>query len=86
MTALQLIGVGKTYGRKRVLENISLVLEPGLTLLVGPSGAGKSTLLRVIATAERPNRGAFRGMGALRAALCARRWVMRRRPWICRRI
>lgn len=74
MTSLELKGVGKAYGRKRVLENISLTFEPGLTLLVGPSGAGKSTLLRLIATAERPNKGSIAwngngGRGALRRTL-----------------
>lgn len=66
MASLELKNVGKTYGRKRVLEDISLTFEPGLTLLVGPSGAGKSTLLRLIATAERPNRGSilWNGRGA----------------------
>lgn len=59
MASLQLAGVGKAYGRKRVLEDVSLTFEPGLTLLVGPSGAGKSTLLRLIATAERPDRGSM---------------------------
>ena len=74
MTSLELKGVGKAYGRKRVLQDISLTFEPGLTLLVGPSGAGKSTLLRLIATAERPNQGSILwngsgGRGALRKAL-----------------
>ncbi|MEZ5960733.1 MAG: ATP-binding cassette domain-containing protein [Hyphomonadaceae bacterium] len=74
MTSLELKGVGKAYGRKRVLEDISLTFEPGLTLLVGPSGAGKSTLLRLIATAERPNKGSIvwhdkGGRGALRRTL-----------------
>ena len=66
MASLELKNVGKAYGRKRVLEDISLTFEPGLTLLVGPSGAGKSTLLRLIATAERPNRGSilWNGRGA----------------------
>ncbi|MGD9965062.1 MAG: ATP-binding cassette domain-containing protein [Hyphomonadaceae bacterium] len=59
MASLELKGVGKAYGRKRVLEDVSLTFRPGLTLLVGPSGAGKSTLLRLIATAERPNRGSI---------------------------
>ena len=39
MASLELKGVGKAYGRKRVLQDISLTFEPGLTLLVGPSGA-----------------------------------------------
>ncbi|MEZ5996572.1 MAG: ATP-binding cassette domain-containing protein [Hyphomonadaceae bacterium] len=74
MASLELNGVGKTYGRKRVLQDISLTLAPGLTLLVGPSGAGKSTLLRLIATAERPSAGSItwngrRERGALRKAL-----------------
>lgn len=74
MASLELKGVGKAYGRKRVLQDISLTFEPGLTLLVGPSGAGKSTLLRLIATAERPNKGQIAwngrgGRGALRRTL-----------------
>jgi ABC-type multidrug transport system ATPase subunit len=59
MTSLELRNVSKSYGRKRVLDDVSLTFKPGLTLLVGPSGAGKSTLLRLIASAERPNRGAI---------------------------
>ncbi len=74
MASLELKGVGKAYGRKRVLQDVSLRFEPGLTLLVGPSGAGKSTLLRLIATAERPNQGSLlwngsSGRGALRKTL-----------------
>jgi ABC-2 type transport system ATP-binding protein len=62
--ALELEGSVKRYGRKTVLDGVSHRFEPGLTLLVGPSGAGKSTLLRLIATAERPDRGAIRWDGA----------------------
>ncbi|MFC3711852.1 ATP-binding cassette domain-containing protein [Sphingoaurantiacus capsulatus] len=54
---LELEGVTKRYGRKVVLDGISATFPTGLTLLVGPSGAGKSTLLRLLATAEKPNRG-----------------------------
>ncbi|OAN62274.1 ABC transporter ATP-binding protein [Sphingomonas sp. TDK1] len=57
MTELQMHGVSRSYGSKQVLADVNAVFAPGLTLLVGPSGAGKSTLLRLIATAERPNRG-----------------------------
>ncbi|MES2441857.1 MAG: ATP-binding cassette domain-containing protein [Pseudomonadota bacterium] len=57
MAELKLQGIAKHYRRKAVLEGVSHVFTPGLTLLVGPSGAGKSTLLRVIATAEKPSAG-----------------------------
>ena len=59
MASLELRGVFKSYGAKQVLADVSHTFAPGLTLLTGPSGAGKSTLLRLIATAERPNRGAI---------------------------
>lgn len=55
--SFELSGVGKRYGRKTVLADVSHVFRPGLTLLIGPSGAGKSTLLRLLATAEKPSRG-----------------------------
>lgn len=47
----------KSFGRKRVLEQITAQFPVGLTLLTGPSGAGKSTLLRILATADTPTRG-----------------------------
>ena len=64
MTSLALDGIGKSYGRKVVLADVSHTFAPGLTLLTGPSGAGKSTLLRLIATAEKPTRGALSWNGA----------------------
>lgn len=57
MAELELDKVTKRYGRKVVLDAVSLSFPLGLTLLVGPSGAGKSTLLRLLATAERPSGG-----------------------------
>lgn len=71
--SLDLNDIGKSYGRKAVLANVSHQFTPGLTLLTGPSGAGKSTLLRLLATVERPGRGEIswngRRMGAARGAL-----------------
>ncbi len=73
MTILQLDAVGKSYGRKQVLRDVTAGFPIGLTLLVGPSGAGKSTLLRLIASAERPSAGKLSWDGqplpAARAAL-----------------
>jgi ABC-2 type transport system ATP-binding protein len=36
-------GIVKRYGRRTVLDHVSLAVEPGITGLVGPHGAGKST-------------------------------------------
>jgi ABC-2 type transport system ATP-binding protein len=41
-------GVVKRYGRRTVLDQVSLAVPPGITGLVGPNGAGKSTLVRAI--------------------------------------
>jgi ATP-binding cassette subfamily F protein 3 len=47
--ALTLEGVGKSYGRRRVLSGLDLCIEAGERLVVaGPNGAGKTTLLRII--------------------------------------
>ena len=64
MDMLQLREVSKSYGRKRVLDQVTAAFPAGLTLLTGPSGAGKSTLLRIIATAEKPNSGTVNWRGA----------------------
>lgn len=46
------------YGRRRVLDGVSLDVPPGsLVGLVGPNGAGKSTLLACLAGARRPQVG-----------------------------
>ena len=40
-----------------VLDDLSLEIGPGLTLLIGPNGSGKSTLLKILAGIERPGLG-----------------------------
>jgi ABC-type polar amino acid transport system ATPase subunit len=48
----------KSYGRKRVLNGVTLTLQPGhITALIGPSGSGKSTLLRALALLDPPDQG-----------------------------
>lgn len=50
--------VSHAYDRLPVLENVSLVAEPGEVLvLAGPSGCGKSTLLGIMGGMIRPSRG-----------------------------
>jgi heme exporter protein A len=51
-------GLEKRYGRRRILEGISLELERGGFLVVtGPNGSGKTTLLRILAGLVTPTRG-----------------------------
>ena len=58
---VELSGVGKIYGSRRVLQKIDLVLAPGeMVALLGPNGAGKSTLLQILSTLLRPSEGALR--------------------------
>jgi ABC-type multidrug transport system ATPase subunit len=64
MTAIELSGLGRSYGERVALQDLTLSLEEGRTLVVfGPNGAGKSTLLRVLATLLRPHAGTARVLG-----------------------
>ena len=64
MTALELEGLSRRFGEREALDDVSLTLEGGQTLVVfGPNGAGKSTLLRVLATLLRPSSGQARLFG-----------------------
>lgn len=47
---MRLTGIGKSYGKKTVLKNLCLEIEPEkVTCVFGRSGAGKTTLLNVLA-------------------------------------
>jgi len=62
--AIELAGVGRAYGERTALAEVSLTLAAGETLVVfGPNGAGKSTLLRILATLLRPHAGTARVLG-----------------------
>jgi heme exporter protein A len=64
VAALQLEGLARHYGEREALNDVSLSLGEGQTLVVfGPNGAGKTTLLRVLATLLRPHRGSVRVLG-----------------------
>lgn len=55
---IQIQDVEKSYGEKRVLDNVDLNVRDGeFCTLVGPSGCGKSTLLRLILGQEQPTEG-----------------------------
>jgi heme exporter protein A len=75
--AIELEGLTRRYGERVALEDVTLTLAPGATLVVfGPNGAGKSTLLRVLATLLRPHSGVARVLGR---ALPDEGWAVRGR-------
>jgi heme exporter protein A len=63
--ALEVEGLGRHYGERAALRDVSLTLDEGRTLVVfGPNGAGKTTLLRVLACLLRPHTGRVRVLGS----------------------
>jgi heme exporter protein A len=63
MTAAPLIltKVGKVYGGRRVLVDVSVTFEPGrIAAVLGPNGAGKTTLLGILSTLVTPSAGGVR--------------------------
>ncbi len=55
------LGVSHSFGRKRALSNVDLVIEAKeITSLIGPNGAGKTTLISILSTLLSPSRGEVR--------------------------
>ncbi|MBK7875778.1 MAG: sulfate ABC transporter ATP-binding protein [Planctomycetes bacterium] len=68
--SIELRGVSKTFGARRVLDRVSLqVPDRRLVALLGPSGSGKTTLLRIVAGLEFPDDAGGRDSGAGRVLL-----------------
>jgi heme exporter protein A len=63
--AVALEGVGRAYGERVALRDVSFTLPPRATVAVfGANGAGKTTLLRILAGLLRPHAGRATVLGA----------------------
>ncbi|WP_018547826.1 ABC transporter ATP-binding protein [Streptomyces sp. LaPpAH-108] len=61
---LDIVGIGKRYGRRPVLEDMSFSARPGeLFGFVGGNGAGKTTTMRIILGVLAPDSGEVRWKG-----------------------
>ncbi|WP_114394056.1 ABC transporter ATP-binding protein [Oleisolibacter albus] len=61
MSAVELKGVEKQFGKTNVIRGVDLSINSGeFIVFVGPSGCGKSTLLRLVAGLEEPTGGQVR--------------------------
>jgi len=61
MPDLSISALTLSHGRRRVLEDVDLVVREGeVTALVGPNGAGKTSLIRALTGAVAPDSGAVR--------------------------
>jgi ABC-2 type transport system ATP-binding protein len=56
--AIKTTGLTKTYGEKRALDDVNLVVPEGSIFgFLGPNGAGKTTTLRILTGLARPTSG-----------------------------
>lgn len=73
-------------GGRRILDRVSLSLEPGRrTVILGPNGAGKSVLLRLMHGLIEPSLGAVRWRGGASAQVRRRQAMVFQRPVLFRR-
>ena len=62
--AIRVANVSKRYGRREVLDDISLTLAPGGRLgLIGPAASGKSVIGKLVCGLEQPDRGEIEVLG-----------------------
>ncbi|MFA5645154.1 MAG: LPS export ABC transporter ATP-binding protein [Candidatus Ratteibacteria bacterium] len=61
---LEAVHIAKTFGGRRVVEDLSLSLEPGEVVgLLGPNGAGKTTSFNILMGFVSPDQGMVRVNG-----------------------
>ncbi len=66
MSVLTVSNLQKSFGKTKVLKDISLAVEDGeIVSIIGSSGSGKSTLLRCITKLETPDAGEIQAEGKM---------------------
>jgi phospholipid/cholesterol/gamma-HCH transport system ATP-binding protein len=64
VSVIALTDVHKRYGHRRVLDGVTLAIEPGTRVgLIGPAASGKSVILKLICGLEQPDHGDIHVLG-----------------------
>jgi ABC-2 type transport system ATP-binding protein len=64
VSAIEVSGLGRDYGRVRAVDAIDLDVRPGEFFgFLGPNGAGKTTTIRMLTTLLKPTRGSVQIAG-----------------------
>lgn len=77
MSLISVENICAGYGAARVLQDVSLSIEPGeIVTIVGPNGSGKTTLLRALIGAIPPVSGKIvRGSPACASGMSPRNFI-----------
>ena len=63
--AIETVGLTKTYGATRALDDVNLVVGEGSIFgFLGPNGAGKTTMVRLLTGLAHPTSGSARVLGS----------------------
>ncbi len=72
-TAIDIDKLSFNYGKLKVIDDISMTIEPGTSFgLLGPNGAGKTTLIRLMAGLLKPASGSIKCLGNTASPALAR--------------
>jgi ABC-2 type transport system ATP-binding protein len=77
-SVIEAVGLTKSFGRTRALDDLNLVAHSGeVTAILGPNGAGKTTFVRHVATLLSPDSGSLHvaGIDAVRRPADVRRLI-----------
>lgn len=80
MKALEVSHLNKSFGKRKVIENLSFDVEEGeFVAIIGPSGSGKSTVLNMVGLLETTDSGRIKIFGQALPRINSRHATLLRR-------
>lgn len=77
MATIEVKNLTKSFGRKKVLNNVNFTTSSGMIGLLGNNGAGKTTLMNMISALTKPTRGQvlINGIDTVRSPLQVKKMI-----------